>query len=111
MLPSSSTLDTPRPRIEDGVLLAHVLHADHFGNVMLDAGRADLDACGLRRGGAVIVNGVRAVYTSTFADVPPGGLLLYEDSYGVPSLAVNRGSAVDALGLEIYARVQIAPAT
>ena len=49
-------------------------------------------------------------YTTTFADVPPGGLLLYEDSYGVPSLAVNRGSALDALGLEIDARVQIARA-
>lgn len=103
-------LDSPRPELADGKLLAHVLHADRFGNVMLDAGRAELEACGLRSGSAVIVNGVRATYASTFADVPPGGLLLYEDSYGVPSLAVNRGSALDALGLEIYARVQIAPA-
>lgn len=104
-------LDIPRPQVDAGILLAHVLHADRFGNVMLDAGRADLDACGLRHGDAVIVNGVRSAYTTTFADVPAGGLLLYEDSYGVPSLAVNRGSALDALGLEIYARVQIAPAT
>ena len=92
------------------MLLAHVLHADRFGNVMLDADRADLAACGLHLGAAVIVNGVRAAYEATFADVPPGGLLLYADGYGVPSLAVNRGSALDALGLEIDARVQIAPA-
>ena len=52
---------------------------------------------------------MRAAYTATFADVPPGGLLLYLDSSGVPSLAINRGSALDALGLAIYERVQIAP--
>ncbi len=45
---------------------------------------------------------------TTFADVAPGALLLYEDSYGALALAVNRGSALDALGLEIYGRVQIA---
>jgi S-adenosylmethionine hydrolase len=103
-------LDVPRAGVDGGVLHAHVLHADRFGNVMLDAERADLDACGLRHGDAVIVNGVRAAFTTTFDDVPAGGLLLYEDSYGVPSLAVNRGSALEALGLEIYARVQITPA-
>ncbi len=103
-------LDVPRPAVDGRVLHAHVLHADRFGNVMLDADRSDLDACGLRHGDVVIVNGVRAAFTTTFADVPAGGLLLYEDSYGVPSLAVNRGSALDALGLEIYARVQITPA-
>jgi S-adenosylmethionine hydrolase len=100
----------PRAEVDGASLLAHVLHADRFGNVMLDAARADLDACGLHPGAAVIVNGVRAAYASTFADVAPGGLLLYADSYGAPSLAVNRGSALDALGLELYARVQIAPA-
>ena len=102
--------DIPRAAVEDGVLHAHVLYADRFGNVLLDADRADLEACGLRRGDAVIVNGMRAGYTATFADVPPGGLLLYEDSDGAPSLAVNRGSAIDALGLKIDARVRIAPA-
>ena len=101
-------LGIPRASIVDGVLHAHVLHADRFGNVMLDAVGADLEACGLRPGVALTVNGVRAAYATTFADVAPGGLLLYEDSYGAPSLAINRGSALDALGLEIYARVQIA---
>lgn len=102
------SVELPRASTRDGALLAHVLHADRFGNLMLDATRADLD--GLSLGDAVLVNGVGAVYAATFADVPPGGLLLYADSYGVPSLAVNRGSALDTLGLEIYARVQIARA-
>jgi S-adenosylmethionine hydrolase len=101
------TLELPCAQVGDGGLVAHVLHADRFGNVMLDAEAADLDASGLRSSSMVIVNGVRAAHAVTFADVAPGGLLLYEDSYGALSLAINRGSALDALGLEIYARVQI----
>jgi S-adenosylmethionine hydrolase len=104
-------LDVPRAHVAGGVLHAHVLHADRFGNVMLDARRDDLEALALRQGDAVTVNGAGAAYATTFDDVAPGGLLLYEDSYGAPSLAVNRGSAMDALGLELYARVQIARAT
>ena len=104
------TLELPRAEVSEAGLVTHVLHADRFGNVMLDARPEDLDASGLRSAGAVIVNGVRAARSVTFADVPPGGLLLYEDSYGALSLAINRGSALDALGLETYARVQISPA-
>jgi len=103
-------LDLPRAQATEDGLVAHVLHADRFGNVMLDAEPADLAAGGLRPGTAVTVNGVAAAHGTTFADVPPGGLLLYEDSYGAMSLAINLGSAIDALGLEIYGRVQIARA-
>ncbi|MEY2513990.1 MAG: hypothetical protein QOJ89_1348 [bacterium] len=102
-------LDLPRAQVTDTGLIAHVLHADRYGNVMLDAEREDLDASGLRAGASVTVNGVRATYATTFADVAAGGLLLYGDGYGAVSLAVNRGSALEALGLEIYARVQISP--
>ena len=104
------SLEIPRAEVEGGALLAHVLHADRFGNVMLDADRADLDACGLRRGDAVIVNGVRAAYTATFADVPPGGAAALRGQLRravarrQPRLGARRARA------EIYARVQIAPA-
>jgi S-adenosylmethionine hydrolase len=101
-------LELPRAQVTAGGLVTHVLHADRFGNVMLDAEPADVEATGLRRGRAVIVNGVRAAHETTFADVPPGGLLLYEDAFGALSLAINRGSALDALGLKVYGSVQIA---
>lgn len=103
-------LELPRAQVIDAGLVAHVLHADRYGNVMLDAARDDLDASALRPGTAVTVNGVRAAYATTFADVPTGGLLLYADGYGALSLAINRGSALEALGLEIDAGVQISHA-
>jgi S-adenosylmethionine hydrolase len=41
---------------------------------------------------------------------PPGALLLYQDAYRTLALAINRGSARDALGLELDATVRIVPA-
>ena len=98
----------PRARACDGGLVAHVLQADRYGNVVLDAGHADLSASGLRLGRALTVNGHRALFARTFADVPPGELVLYEDGYRVLSLAVNRGSALDALGLALDDEILIA---
>lgn len=103
-------LELPRARATDAGLVTHVLHADRYGNVVLDAEHEDLADSGLRLGHAVTLNGRRALYATTFADVPAGGLLLYEDGYRVLSLAVNRGSALTALGLDLDDEVLIAPA-
>jgi S-adenosylmethionine hydrolase len=103
-------LDLPRAQLTDGGLLAHALQADRYGNVVLDVEHAQLAGSGLRLGRAATVNGRPARYATTFADVPAGGLLLYEDGYRMLSLAVNRGSALAELGLGIDDEVLIAPA-
>ena len=105
-------LELPCARLtDDGVVVAHALHADRYGNVTLDAGREDLAAAGLRLGDAITVHRRQARYATTFADVLPGELLLYEDGYRVLSLAVNRGSALAALGLARDDEILIAPNT
>ena len=102
-------LELSRARVcADGVV-AHVLHADRYGNLVLDAERDDLAAAGLRVGEAVTVAGRSARYATTFADVPAGELLLYEDGYRVLSLALNRGSALAALDLAHDDEILIAP--
>jgi S-adenosylmethionine hydrolase len=100
----------PHARATDDGLVTHVLQADRYGNLALDAQPADLTGSGLRRGRAVTVNGRRALYATTFADVPPGELVLYEDGYRVLSLAVNRGSALATLGLELGDEILLATA-
>ena len=102
-------LDLPRAQLTGDGLLAHVLQADRFGNVVLDIEHPQLAGSGLRLGRAVTVNGERALYATTFADVPEGGLLLYEDGYRTLALAVNRGSALATLGLDLDDEVRIAP--
>jgi S-adenosylmethionine hydrolase len=102
-------LELPTAELRDGGLVAHVLQADRYGNVVLDAEHGQLAGSGLRLGRAVTVNGRPAQYATTFADVPTGGLLLYEDGYRTLALAVNRGSALAQLGLAVDEEVLIAP--
>ena len=99
----------PRARRSERGLVAHALHADRYGNVVLDAGHDDLAGSGLRLGRAVTVNGRRALFGTTFADVAAGELLLYEDGYRVLALAVNRGSALAQLDLRADDEILIAP--
>jgi S-adenosylmethionine hydrolase len=104
-------LHTPSARRdENGGLVAHALAFDRFGNVMLDVEHAELAGSGLKLGHRVTINDELAHYATTFADVPPGELLLYEDAYRTLALAVNRGSAALHLGLDIDAEIHIRPA-
>jgi S-adenosyl-L-methionine hydrolase (adenosine-forming) len=96
-------LELPRARAGAGAgeLIAHVLRADHFGNLILDASHALLSSAGMRLGEKVLVEVQGRIHTgryaSTFADVAPGELLLYEDAQRTAALAVNRGSAAERL--------------
>src|SRR3954451_18731318 len=92
--------DMPLAILEEGELFAHAVGFDRFGNVMLDVEHAELTGSGFRLGHGVDVNGRHGVYATTFADVAPGELILYEDAYRTLALAVNRGSARELLGVE-----------
>jgi S-adenosyl-L-methionine hydrolase (adenosine-forming) len=86
-------------RVEDGVLSARVATVDGYGNVQLDAAADDLASAGIEIGDNVSVQGRAARSGRTFADVSPGELVLYLDSFGAVALAVNGGDAASELGL------------
>ncbi|HEU4975329.1 MAG TPA: SAM-dependent chlorinase/fluorinase [Baekduia sp.] len=92
-------LDMPLAFLDGDVLYAHAVGFDRFGNIMLDVEHAELTGSGFRLGQGVEINGRNGVYATTFADVAPGELLLYEDAYRTLALAVNRGSARERLGV------------
>jgi S-adenosyl-L-methionine hydrolase (adenosine-forming) len=96
-------LELPSARALDGTLITHVLRADHFGNLILDASHALLSSAGVRMGEELSVQVAGRVhparYASTFADVASGELLLYQDAQRMAALAVNRGSAAERLGV------------
>jgi S-adenosyl-L-methionine hydrolase (adenosine-forming) len=100
-LESLSGLALPVAEAGDGVLAAHVLRVDRFGNLLLDASTNDLDRAGLHPGREISVEAAgefhRALRCVAFADVPAGELLLYEDSVRMAALAVNCGSAAELL--------------
>jgi len=97
-------LALPHAAVRGGALMAHVLRADHFGNLILDASPEQLVAAGVSLGATLSVQAAERIHTaryaSTFAEVAPGELLLYQDSLEMVALAVNRGSAAEHLGIE-----------
>ena len=88
----------------DGSLLkASVQHVDRFGNIQLAVFASELD--GLFEPGrlAEVVTPDDRYYVrcaETFADVDAGELVLYKDSSGLLSVAVNRGSAAELTASE-----------
>jgi len=103
----------PEPRLEDGVLVAHVLGVDQFGNVSLDAGHETLAGSGLTLGAALEIEAgderFLATFAQTFADVHPGEVLVYEDAYRSLAVAINRGDAGATLGLAADAELRLRP--
>jgi S-adenosyl-L-methionine hydrolase (adenosine-forming) len=78
-----------------GMVDAEVTMVDRFGNVQLAAPGSAL--AGLAS--SLRVGATHAVKGETFADAPPGDLVVYVDSAGRVALAVNGGRAVVALSL------------
>ncbi len=84
--------------------LARVVYVDVYGNAMtgLRAARLAPDTV-LEAGGRRVPRG------RTFADVPPGTALWYENSNGLAEIAVNQGRADQDLGLRVGTEVTAAP--
>ena len=89
----------PITRIEDGNLVAEVLWTDRFGNLQLNVDPEEISALGDRvelRFDGRARTGVRH---HTYAAIPTGEVGLVVDSYGLVSIAFDRNSAADELGI------------
>ena len=107
-------VEVPRTFLDDGALVTRAAYVDRFGNVQLGASDEDLVGFGLKLGQTVELEltGVRthaARFVRTFAEVPSGELLLYEDAYRRATIAVSHGSAAERLGLRIDDELRIRP--
>jgi S-adenosylmethionine hydrolase len=110
-------LDWPEPQVFAGILRGQVIYLDTFGNVKLSALASDLQAAlgHLQIGERIWVRltdglgsqDVEVTWADTFGRVPVGQALLTEDSYGRLSLAINQGSAVQAIGIREDAEVLV----
>jgi S-adenosylmethionine hydrolase len=95
-------LPEPRTILTEQQLTSEIIGVDRFGNVQLAATAAELAAFGVRTGERLRVRHLRSTVDGTvggtFNDVPLGSLLVHVDSNGQVSVAVNGGSAAEALG-------------
>ena len=94
-------LDVPRPEIGGSRIRVTVLYVDRYGNVQVNATTDDLERAGIAPGARVEIDvgfeSYFAVAATTFADVRPGDILLYEDAYRNVAVAINGGNAADML--------------
>ena len=105
-------IDVPAPELGRTQIGATVLSVDRFGNVATNVRREHIEALGLADGDRVEIrltfDRYFAVVAGAFADAPPGELLLYEDSYGLVTLAISRGNAARLTGVASGDEVRIA---
>jgi len=94
----------------DAGFSAHIISIDRYGNARLSVLE---DRAGFGYGSTVKVDagdGNMAVqYVETFGSAKAGELILVPDSHWRLSLAINRGSAAQALSLKVGGRVRIQP--
>jgi hypothetical protein len=105
-------VDVPEPEVGRSQLGATVLSIDRFGNVATNVRRRHVDELGFASGDRVEIrltlDRYYALVAGTFADAPPGELILYEDSYGFVTLAISRGDAARLTGVSAGDELRIA---
>lgn len=105
-------LTLPGASVDAGALRAPCAHIDRFGNCALAATAEHLDGAGLVAGTgiAVAVRGLprgAARRGRTFADVPPGALVVLVDSAGAAAICINGGDAASELRIAIGDDVEL----
>lgn len=93
---------------ENGEIMAEALWIDHFGNVQLNLEPDDIPAGVVLR----VRAGERSrplVRATSFEGIPSGSFGLLVDSYGMPAIAVNRGSAARDLNVHEGDEIRIIP--
>jgi S-adenosyl-L-methionine hydrolase (adenosine-forming) len=93
--------------IDDPVLLkipaGSIIYIDHYGNAT-----TNIESAAIKEGASVRIGDTSlGRLDKTYADVPPGELLLLIGSAGLLEIAVREGSAAEKLGLKIGDRVRI----
>jgi len=105
-------VDIPDPQVGRSQISATVLAVDRFGNVATNAQRPHLDGLGVSTGDRVEIrltlDRYYAIVASTFADAPPGELIVYEYSYGLITLAISNGDAARLTGVGLGDELRIA---
>jgi S-adenosylmethionine hydrolase len=96
-----------------GTISVEVLHADHFGNVILNLPRDSDIAANLKEGNLVKIlvgrNDYSGPLVKTYSEVPKGRLLLLYGGGGLLEISMNQGSAEKMLNVQPGAVILLKP--
>ncbi len=105
-------IDVPEPEVGRSQIGGVVVGIDRFGNVATNLRREQLDRLGLEPGARVEVrialDRYYALVAETFADATDGELILYEDAYGLVTLAISQGNAARLTGAALGDGLRVA---
>jgi hypothetical protein len=105
-------VDVPAPSIGKSQISATVVGVDRFGNVATNMSSDQVTGLGVARGDRIEVRltfeRYYATLADTFADADAGELILYEDSYGLVTLAISNGNAARLTGVGVGDELRIA---
>jgi S-adenosyl-L-methionine hydrolase (adenosine-forming) len=105
-------IDVPAPSVGKSQISATVVGVDRFGNVATNLQDTHVTSLGVARGDRVEVRltfeRYYATLADTFADAAAGELILYEDSYGLVTLAISNGNAARLTGVSVGDELRIA---
>jgi len=105
-------VDVPAPSVGKSQISATVVSVDRFGNVATNMRDDHVASLGVARGDRVEVRltfeRYYATLADTFADAAAGELILYEDSYGLVTLAISNGNAARLTGVGVGDELRIA---
>jgi len=95
-------------RLQDNRITGHVVHVDHYGNLITNISREAVEGVGRGRPAAVyfgreIVRELRP----HFAAAPPGEIVCTFNPQGWLSVAINQGHASELLGLYFDSQVDV----
>jgi S-adenosylmethionine hydrolase len=88
------------PRVQ--APLQEIVYVDHFGNLISGIRASDVSA-----GATLAIGGQKLPRERTFADVPLGTPLCYENANGLLEIAINQGRADTYFGAAVGTAVQI----
>jgi S-adenosylmethionine hydrolase len=95
-------------RLQDNRITGHVVHVDHYGNLITNISREAVEVVG--RGRAATVHFGREIVRELrphFAAAPPGEIVCTFNPQGCLSIAINQGHASELLGLYFDSQVDI----
>jgi S-adenosylmethionine hydrolase len=105
-------IEVPTPSVGKSQISATVVSVDRFGNVATNMRDEHVKSLGVARGERVEVRltfeRYYAILADTFADAAVGELILYEDSYGLVTLAISNGNAARLTGVGVGDELRIA---
>lgn len=99
-------LDVSTPTLrKDGSILGHVIHVDHYGNIITDIPARRLAP---REDWRIVVGKATvAGLSATYIDAKPGQLLALIGSHGNLEVAIREGDAARLAGIQVGAEVWV----